>query len=84
MMNIDQLRARLHEDIVQVVFTKANGVERTMNATLSDRYLPRDTNTWSADGKLPSETTISVWDLDAQDWRAFRMDSLKSIDGQPV
>ena len=62
-----------------VVFTKADGTERTMRATLNSALIPADEN--SEAEKL--ETTVPtpvyhqrVFDLDINQWRSFRWDRL--------
>lgn len=67
----------LKEEIVEVMFTKANGDERYMMCTLIPEYLPE---TESTDSKRKvSEETVVVWDLEISGWRSFRVDSLTSI-----
>lgn len=77
----DGLIDMLRHNIVSVTFTKVSGEERVINCTLQSQHLP---NFAQVDGVLVTEggrsnTTISVWDLDAQGWRSFRVASVKSI-----
>ena len=67
----------LKRNLMKVVFTKANGEERIMNCTLHDSVLPESTMLEST--KKVNPDTISVWDIDANGWRSFRMDSIKDI-----
>ena len=67
----------LKRNLIKVVFTKANGEERIMNCTLHDSVLPGPTITETK--KKVNPDTISVWDVDANGWRSFRMDSIKEV-----
>lgn len=73
---IDMLR----NNVVTVTFTKVNGEERTMKCTLMAEYVP---NAPSNNGQVliqESESkAVSVWDMEANGWRSFRVDSVKSI-----
>jgi len=73
---IDMLRS----NIITVTFTKVNGDERVMKCTLMIEYVP---NAPSTNGKMvlrESDTkTVSVWDIEANGWRSFKVDSIKSI-----
>jgi hypothetical protein len=82
-MDISQLHAALRRGVVHVVFTKANGQERAMKATLNDAFLPEENRGRSTLTETDS-TAISVWDVEAKGWRAFRLDSLKEINGISV
>lgn len=72
----------LRHNIVSVTFTKVNGEERVMKCTLQVNYIP---NASSQNGELVienSKTTsnnLSVWDIDANGWRSFRIASVKNI-----
>lgn len=80
------LKGMLHgNDEVSVKFTKKDGSERTMLCTLNEQKIPFD--------KLPKvkepteETTtvasttdaVRVFDVEKQEWRSFRFDSIKSV-----
>jgi len=69
----------LKKGIVEVVFNKVDGSERVMRCTLLDGYLPEE---YRGKNHLLQEvvaTHYSVWDLDANAWRSFRLESVKSI-----
>ena len=65
----------LKRNLMKVVFTKKNGEERTMLCTLHESILPESSITEST--KKVNPDTISVWDIDNNGWRSFRMDSIK-------
>jgi hypothetical protein len=68
---------QLKNCIAEVTFEKVNGESRTMECTLIESYLPDRPD--SAIKKQPSETNISVWDINAGGWRSFRYNLLKNI-----
>lgn len=76
----DNLVETLRHNIVTVSFTKINGEQRVMRCTLISDHIP---NAPKANGSIITETTnketISVWDLTANGWRSFRVDSVKSV-----
>lgn len=70
----------LRTNIVKVTFTKVDGTQRVMNCTLMSEYVP---NAPTSSGQVllqESESkAVSVWDTDANAWRSFRIDSVKSV-----
>jgi WYL_2, Sm-like SH3 beta-barrel fold len=60
-----------------VSFTKADGTVRSMRATLEPHALPITHN--NIPKRSLSEHTVRVWDLDKQDWRSFRLDTIITI-----
>jgi hypothetical protein len=65
----------LAEYVVEVTFTKKDGTERVMNCTLIEDYLPETTGV----GKAASLDAVSVYDVEVEDWRSFRWDSIKAV-----
>jgi len=76
------LKKQLHEGVVSVVFTKKDGTERTMKATLSEDYIPLfdTTGVTVTKTKAPNPDVLAVWDLEANGWRSFRFDSVKQVE----
>jgi hypothetical protein len=73
---IDMLR----HNIVTVTFTKVNGEERVMKCTLMSEYVPNaPTNNGQVLLQESESKAVSVWDTEANGWRSFRVDSVKSI-----
>jgi hypothetical protein len=70
------LRGILQSEKVEVTFVKKDGSERVMNCTLKD--IPED-KTPKGSGKKESDDSIAVFDLDKNEWRSFRFDSVKRI-----
>jgi hypothetical protein len=65
----------LSEYVIEVTFTKKDGTERVMNCTLQEDYLPETTGA----GRAASFDAVSVYDVDKEDWRSFRWDSIKAV-----
>jgi WYL_2, Sm-like SH3 beta-barrel fold len=76
----ENLTDMLRNNIITVTFTKVNGEERVMRCTLMSEYVP---NAPSNNGQVLLQESeakaISVWDTEANGWRSFRVDSIKSI-----
>jgi len=66
----------LQKNIMNVVFTKVNGEERKMTCTLSEHILPETTGESKRKENLE---VLSVWDIDNDGWRSFRLDSIKDL-----
>lgn len=75
-MDINELKQLLKDGAVKVIFTKKDGSLREMLCTTSDKYLSFESEATSK----PSDTIITVWDMEKEAWRAFRVDSIKSFE----
>ena len=74
------LKDLLHERVVGVTFTKKDGTERVMQATLSEKFIPQaEKGEDSSPTRKKSEDALAVWDTEVQGWRSFRWDSVKSV-----
>jgi len=74
------LKGLLRERVVGVTFIKKDGTERVMQATLSENFIPEATNSEnSANTRKKSDEALAVWDIEAQGWRSFRWDSVKTV-----
>jgi hypothetical protein len=67
----------LNNRVVTVTFTKVNGEERVMNCTLLSEYLPGGTGPTLL--QESAGDNVSVWDVEANGWRSFRVSSIKAI-----
>lgn len=81
MFTRDGLIDLLRHNIVEVTFTKVNGDERVMKCTLQPTYIP---NASTRNGELvieraASSNNVSVWDINANGWRSFRVASVKNV-----
>jgi|APCry1669190119_1035276.scaffolds.fasta_scaffold58592_3 hypothetical protein len=68
----------LKEDVICVHFTKKDGTHRTMKCTLKADLLPVVESTATSTRKQP-ENSLAVFDLEANGWRSFVIDSVKCI-----
>ena len=66
----------MHE--VEIDFIKKNGEARTITCTLDEGkmlgYVPKSDNV-----RAKSKESLSVYDLEKEEWRAFRYDSITCI-----
>jgi len=86
-MNEDEVdvlvNAVLPRFIVEVDFIKTNGEKRHMKCTKDHKFIDARLENKYPDGvpavtrhKVPNPDVVSVWDLEKDDWRAFRKDSV--------
>jgi len=76
----DTLLEDLRQHILSVTFTKQNGEERVMRCTLWQKYLPEKyLQEQEGERKFHKENidVIRCWDINANGWRSFRIDSVK-------
>lgn len=66
------------EEWVQVVFTKKNGDERTMQCVARPDIVGIEVEYTEGERK-PNDATRTVWDTEVNAWRTFRWDSLKDF-----
>jgi len=64
--------------IINVRFTKVNGEERNMRATLLAEYLPNQMDVEEVSSRI-NQNVLTVWDIDNNGWRSFRIDSVKEV-----
>ena len=81
MFSKEIIKQALQTKVGTVIFTKADGSERTMRCTLQESFLPAPV-TESTEPKIRGNNpdTLSVWDVEAEGWRSFRIDSIISTD----
>ena len=68
----------LNTGIVNVKFTKTDGTEREMKCTLLNEIVKPHEKKTNREKKV-NENIISVWDIDKEGWRSFRLDSIISV-----
>lgn len=71
---IEALQA--HKCVVK--FTKVNGEVREMPCTLREDIVPKYEHKTERSKQL-NEKVLSVWCLDKQEWRSFRVDSVQEL-----
>lgn len=84
MLTAQEVREILKENIVEVVFAKRDGTERRMYCTLINEFLPSKGELILTQPSEPSDNIITCWDLECDDWRSFRLDTVKSLEAEPV
>jgi len=73
------LQGLLKEGNVIVTFTKSTGEERKMKCTLKEDVVPLyEKKTERV--KAKNDNVLSVWDLDKNEWRSFKLDSIKTVE----
>lgn len=80
-MDIEKIFNELKSNICEVLFMKADGTERVMKCTLHESYLPEQIELEeSIQNNTTQKTSISVWDIEKNNWRAFRTNSIMSFE----
>jgi hypothetical protein len=84
MFDKDTIKEKLRAGNCTVVFTKADGTERSMLCTLQENSIPHQTNTndpidFPKKVKQPNPDVLAVWDIEKQAWRSFRYDAIKQF-----
>ena len=77
-----EIRHLLTEHDCEVTFTKVDGTLRTMPCTLRETAIPAkpvELGSKSAEKRLKALDVISVWCLDKQEWRAFKVANVREI-----
>ena len=74
----ESLRASLSTEIVRLSFRKVKTNEtRHMTCTTADEFIPKSQNVKS--NRKEPEGLITVYDIEAKDWRRFYMDNLIEV-----
>lgn len=77
MISRDEFKRLLFEDVYEVIFTKADGSERKMKCTLHASFLPAiPLETLPKKKRTLNANSISVWDIEKNDWRSFKLESV--------
>ena len=76
----DWLKSCLRDGVVTVNFIKGDGTERTMKCTLKQDLVPQVVSENVKKVRTISNDVLPVYDVDAQGWRSFRWDSIKSVE----
>jgi len=77
------LQTLLKSSEATVSFTKKDGTERVMRCTLNPNLLPLpkvdESTVTTKPERKKSDTSLAVYDLDAQGWRSFIVTSIKNV-----
>ena len=77
-----EMQHLLTEHDCEVTFTKVNGELRTMPCTLQESAIPAkpvDIASKSSEKRLRSLEVLSVWCLDKQEWRSFKVANVQEV-----
>jgi hypothetical protein len=72
------LKGVMQTEIVNLTFRKTDGTLRNMKCTLLPKFLPEVVVSDKPKRKV-SEDTLAVFDLEKNEWRSFRYDSVTEI-----
>ena len=81
-MTRDYMMTRLQQSECRVIFKKTNGEERDMICTLKPNIIPaakKEDTLSQKKVRSINEEVIPVWDVNAEGWRSFRVDSVISF-----
>ena len=86
MITKQELKERLKITTAKIKFQKVDQTTREMSCTLAPQYLPemKDFSEKKTKTKLENDSNLTVWDLDKQAWRSFRMDSILDYSFQSI
>lgn len=79
MMDRYELKETLSNGIITVAFDKRDGSRREMRCTLKPDLLPPQLLQENETPRKENLDVLSVWDIEANGWRSFRLDSIISI-----
>ena len=75
----DWTTSLLKSQEVTISFTKKDGTERKMICTLAENKIPSEKMPKNSE-KSKSDDALAVFDIEKNDWRSFRWDSVTKID----
>ncbi len=79
-MNRNEILNMLQNEVKTVTFTKADGTERVMKATLLSEYVqPLMEGKEVLVDRPVNEDVVRCIDAEKNEWRSFRVDSVKSV-----
>lgn len=73
------VRETLKRGVGVVEFEKANGQNRLLKCTLDPAVIPQTYTESGLPAKQPNGDVQAVWDIEANAWRSFRFDRVKSV-----
>jgi len=83
-MTKDKITETLRNNVKVVTFTKADGTERVMKCTLMPEHLPEQVSVPEPGVehavRKQNDNVCSVWDIEKEGWRSFRVDSVKMVE----
>jgi len=91
-MKSTDLIDKLQSQAVMIKFTKLNGEERVMKATLKleiteenpSKTRTRDPNSEFSQSNRYPEKNFTVWDIESEGWRTIRWKSITEVNGDKI
>ena len=77
-MTREEMLDMLRNGLCYVEFEKKDGTLREMTCTVNQTYIPRDK--MPKDGVDYADSVIRVFEVSKDQWRSFRVDSVKKIE----
>ncbi len=75
----DWLRSFLHQGVYEITFTKVDGSARVMPCTLKTDAMPAPAVKEHHSTRVYNPEVLSVWCVDKQEWRSFRVMNVTSV-----
>jgi hypothetical protein len=73
------LKEKLYNQEVTVTFKKKDGSTRDMRCTLKEELIQPYERKENSAPKRQNDDVLPVFDLDKNEWRSFRLDSVKKV-----
>jgi hypothetical protein len=79
-VDTETIFSQLKNNVCEVIFTKVDGTKRRMVCTLCEMYLPKQMELEeSIQNNSTPKTSISVWDVEKNGWRSFKIENVSSF-----
>jgi WYL_2, Sm-like SH3 beta-barrel fold len=75
----EQIRQFAQAGVIRVEFTKKDGSLRVMRCSLQEKYLRSEAFSSTDTVRISNPATLAVWDVDINEWRSFKIDSVISV-----
>lgn len=76
----EELKGLLLENTMTILFKKVNGTNRKLVCTLQPSFLPKKLDSSmlvvNQTNDRINDNVLSVWDVENEGWRSFRIDSV--------
>ena len=79
-MTKSEMAVELRRGVCKIEFTKVDGSHRVMMATLDPQEITKTLTTPGESPRKPNPNVLPVFDVEAQGWRSFRVDSVTKFD----
>jgi len=70
--------------VIYVEFTKKNGETRKMNCTTNLDLIPESEHPSEDRASYVNEEVVRVYDINAEGWRSFRVDSVNVLESKEL